>query len=495
MRRTAGTSRVNGRWAASLILLSAIIAAPAVGATPVAAVVNDLLVTVAPTAPTLEDSVDITASSAQVPDGTTVSFHEPARTPSTFIGTAHFAGGTATLSKYGVFFGLGSHSVFAVVDSPAMTSPTSTFKVLRIPTTVSITVSPSVQANHPIQVGALVSASSGEGGTLDFFAQGALTPTCANVPWTGDKAWCWMPPVATTGTVRYRVTFSGSQSYAPASAKATVQITPDVVEAWAEVEYGWFYPVTDGFRDTNRIYGERGELTSVEIKVYNPWGTLVKSASIPKGTGSYSVTWDGRLSDGRVLAEGTYEVVQTLTDAFGTKKTVTDSVVLSRKRLYYHTQTITKLGSSASVAAGYLGTAFLYPSSGYARLSPGTGYAQVAYTFTLPSAVVYKSVTFKVYAKHVWSTGDETKMGARLDWISTYPTYCGNPDNGPAPLGCFGGWRGLGNSAGTTAWFATSALGSSYTSGRLFQGLVHGVGRTTYVYKAQVVVVYGVMGY
>jgi flagellar hook assembly protein FlgD len=76
----------------------------------------------------------------------------------------------------------------------------------------------------------------------------------------------------------------------------------------------------------------------VAIKVLWPAGMVVKTVSVASGVAAYSVTWNGRSSSGAMLSNGTYKVVQVLTDAAGTKQTVTTSVVIASKRLYYGTR-------------------------------------------------------------------------------------------------------------------------------------------------------------
>jgi hypothetical protein len=149
------------------------------------------------------------------------------------------------------------------------------------------------------------------------------------------------------------------------------------------VQYGTFYPYKDGYRDTVAIRGTRQEPASVAIRVYSPTGKLVKSVSIASAAGKYSYGWTGRNSSGTILAAGKYKVVQTLTDAAGARKVVTSYTTLSKKRLYTYTKTLTKDYSQASKKTS----------------------SWVAWSFSLPSATVYKKLVFSIYGRDIFGSG------------------------------------------------------------------------------------------
>ena len=176
----------------------------------------------------------------------------------------------------------------------------------------------------------------------------------------------------------------GNVDYAGSSDSKPFQLLANVVEATGVgVQYPTFYPYRDGYRDTVAIRGTRQEPASVSIRVYSPTGKLVKSVSIARVAGAYSYGWTGRNSSGTILAAGKYRVVQTLTDAAGARKVVTSYTTLSKKRLYTYTKTLTK---------------------DYTQTAKKTS-TWVAWSFTLPSATVYKKLVFSIYGKDNFGGG------------------------------------------------------------------------------------------
>ena len=121
------------------------------------------------------------------------------------------------------------------------------------------------------------------------------------------------------------------------------------------------------------------------------------------GAGPYSIIWNGRTSGGAQVAAGRYRVTQTLKDAAGHTLLVSKFVNVSAKRLYWHSKTVTKYGSSyccTQVDGGELST----HDSAYYRglLVDGNQYgdsATVSWAFTLEPATKYGSLTFKVLGR------------------------------------------------------------------------------------------------
>jgi hypothetical protein len=188
-----------------------------------------------------------------------------------------------------------------------------------------------------------------------------------------------------------------------------ITIRTNVVEATANVQYTTFYPMKDAYRDTVALRGSRNEKASVSIRVYNSAGTRVKLASIASATGKWSYAWSGRNSAGTVLAAGKYKVLQVVTDSHGTKRTFTSYVNLSRKRLYTYTVTLTK---------------------NFEHLTKNTA-TWGAWSFTLPSATVYKGLTFSIYGRDTAGSGgfgpnDYTVCGSSI-WnvgcVTRYRTF------------------------------------------------------------------------
>jgi hypothetical protein len=223
-------------------------------------------------------------------------------------------------------------------------------------------------------------------GTLTLREQGSGT-VIGQQNVTANGYYDFQLPKYAVGTKTFIATYSGDANFDPAtSAPVTLTIAADVVDATGVgVQYSTFYPYKDDYLDTDAIRGTRNEPATVSIRVLSPTGALVRSASFGLAQGSYTYAWNGRTSSGAILASGTYKVVQLLTDAAGTKKTVTSSVVLSPKRLYYSTVTYTKRAKDQ-----------------YAKRTS----SWVAWSFTLPSATVYKSLVFSVYGRtSVWASG------------------------------------------------------------------------------------------
>ncbi len=180
-------------------------------------------------------------------------------------------------------------------------------------------------------------------------------------------------------TAVFNATGTDYASSAPSSAWI-INIVANVVEATGlAASNPTFYPYKDGYKDTTSLRGTRAEPASVAVKVVNSSSKTVKSASVPLGTGAWSVPWNGRTSTGAMLPAGTYTVRQTVTDAHGATKTFTTSVKLSAKRLYSYTKTYKKTVSDRSAGS---------PSKGW-----------IGWKFSLPSATVYKKVVFAVYGK------------------------------------------------------------------------------------------------
>ena len=264
--------------------------------------------------------------------------------------------------------------------------------------------------------------------------------------------------------------FAGSTS-----SNWNINLVPGAVDATGVgVQYTTFYPYKDGYRDTVAIRGVRSERASVAIRVYSPTGHLVKSAAVTAGTGPYAVSWNGRTSSGAMLAAGTYKVVQVLTDSTGSKLTVTSSVVLSGKRLATHTATITQKGSKY-VLTEYTGVT-TSSTAGWAHWVGSVARpAGVAWQFNLPSAVTYRSLTFRVEAK------------TRDGWMRMVHTGCGDFDY--CSISPMDG-APVGNSTGSLAWYAATGSASLHRSGRLVRGVVLAYDKPIYLYLARLTVVY-----
>jgi hypothetical protein len=351
------------------------------------------------------------------------------------------------------------------------------------------------EADHSFQLQAQVNSPlSGwaDSATITFRRVGVSTPICTVNADPSNQTQCTVP-AQPLGGWQYTATYSGnSRNVGSTSAPTDVTIVADLVHATGVgISATSVYPVVDTYRDTVAIRGTRGEPINVAIRIYNATNTLVKYTTFATGSGAYSYSWNGRNTSGTILAEGTYRIVQTLKDVAGTSMIVTSYVTLSKKFIHWHTTTVAKLGSSFS-ASGHAGsgTVSYNTTSGYVRLyaphGDYTDWAGAGWQLTLPSATLYKYLYFKVYAKHVFQTGAPTQIGSQNFSTCAYSTTWDE--------GCFDAWKTIGNT-GTTVTYSTSSLTSAHRYGRYVRGMVSDYGGTTYVYKAEATVTYGILSY
>ena len=200
--------------------------------------------------------------------------------------------------------------------------------------------------------------------------------------------------------------------------------------------------------------GSRREPIAVAIRIYSvSTGKLVRAASIALGSGAYSWSWNGRSTAGALVPAGSYRIVQTLTDTAANRLAVTTTAALSHKRLYWHTATVTKYGDAYSVK-GDPGTGSVSRSaSGYyrgVRLASGRSWVAVSYPFTIPSATVYGTFTFKVLGRSTNGTRATSAI-----WNPGWGSYLQVESYGAAKL--------IGPAY---RWWSTSGPGSAFHSGR-----------------------------
>jgi len=218
-----------------------------------------------------------------------------------------------------------------------------------------------------------------------------------------------------------------------------------------------FYPYKDGYLDTATISGVTGEVASVSVNIYNAAGTRVFTKALGNKDGAYSTSWNGRTSSGSQLPVGKYRVVQSFKDTTGHALSVTAYVNLSSKRLYTYT---TYLNKTISQAAKHTSS-------------------MIGWEFVLPSATVYKSLTFQVYARSSLVPGID--MGG-VDF-----RLCGRSTTWSTS--CVASWGGVG---GTTAWYSKSLFTTHNRLGRYVRGMVMASGSGV-VYKARLKVIYGIL--
>jgi hypothetical protein len=385
----------------------------------------------------------------------------------------------------------GSHTYQAIFDATDTLDALTISLIVDVePVAMTVTISTPTnpaQAHHPITLyPELAGDGTGTGitGTIEW--RDADTDTVLDTRSVDDPALAFASlPV---GVRHFVASYSGDAEHAPAtSAVFMLTVAADIVEATGVgLQYTTFYPVIDSYRDSVAIKGIRAEPLSVGVRVYNSSGLRVRSASLAQAVGAYSYKWNGRTSTGAVLSAGKYKVVQTLTDGFGTKRSYTAYVTLSHKRLVTHTTYVTKLGASMSAkGSGSGGAVTVSTSAGYAKLKAGGGWALAGWELYLPSAIVYKSVSFQVYAKTVLSAPPTYIAMQNFGWCARASTTWYDS--------CFDHWKGIGNSTGSLAWFSTSSTAAVNRSGRYVRGLIEVSYGTTYVYKARAKVVYAIL--
>ena len=233
----------------------------------------------------------------------------------------------------------------------------------------------------------------------------------------------------------------------------------------------------DGYRDALTISGNRQESLAVTISIYNSNNKRVRLASKASAAGAYTYPWNGRNSKGDVLPSGKYRVVQRLVDTAGTAKSYASYVNLSTKKLVTLSKVITKNGSAISVQ---LGNAKV--SGGTLRVKAGSGGAAGGgWQFKIPSAVIYKSISFRINAAaHLSAPPSQIAIqnfNTCTDWNTS----------------CFDRWKGIGSSSGARKWYTTSGALSSHRNGHVVRGIVYVPQGTVYVYKAEVKVTYQIL--
>lgn len=320
--------------------------------------------------------------------------------------------------------------------------------------------------------------------TMTFDEVDGHAPSCTIAVDPGNQTLCAIPSIA-AGAYHYTVTYSGNTIVAGSvSDPFDLTIAPDAVHATGiGRNYSTFYPRKDAYRDSLTIYGTRQEPITVSIKIYNSSNHLVKSVTKGLASGTYSYAWSGRNSAGTILPSGKYKIVQKLTDAAATSRTVTSYVNLSKKVLVTKTTYVTKNGSSLSAHGGSVAISTV---SHYAKLHGSvSSAAAVGYQFTLPSAVFYKSVRFQVYAKATWRVPPNL---IAMQNFSVCPLTSGAWD-----LGCFDHSGQLGYSSTALHWNSTTGSPSQNRSGRTVRGAAVVQSGTIYIYKARVRVVYQIL--
>ncbi|MFN8629467.1 MAG: Ig-like domain-containing protein [Chloroflexota bacterium] len=276
---------------------------------------------------------------------------------------AHYLGdGTYVATEATTSIFVGPRDVLVALSVPASASPGEQISATVTVTDAGTTGSVPVAGHITIQL---------DGNAMTPVASFDLPTTQATIDTTG-----W-----TAGVHQLRAFYDpglNTDHNAGASPNQDITLAVNTLDVTGVgVQYATFYPYKDGYRDTDAIRGTRNETAKVAIRIYNSKGKLVRSASVASGIGTWSFAWNGRTAGGAALAAGKYTVRQVVTDSKNLSKTFTSFITFSSKRLYTYTIALRK---TAKQLARNGGTWF-------------------GWTFTLPSATVYKKLVFSVYGQ------------------------------------------------------------------------------------------------
>ncbi len=283
-----------------------------------------------------------------------------------------------------------------LVDASGITSDPSDPPCLSHGATAWYRFAPSVSTQYEVST-----AGSNFATVLCVFkgAPGSLTLVESNDDWNGTQQSRVLFP-GLIGTTYYLMV-AAQDGYPPSLLDLTLRVGPPDTAVSASdlgVSATKFYPYRDGYKDTVRARGTLAESATVKIVIRNATtDRKVRAFDISLRRGSYSVTWNGRTASGTRVAAGRYKVVQTLQDQLGNRLVAVAYTTVSWKRLYSYTASKTLYGRQYSFR-GDPGNGSISTRSAYYRgikVTSGSRWVGVGYTFTLPSATVYKSVTFK----------------------------------------------------------------------------------------------------
>ena len=380
----------------------------------------------------------------------------------------------------------GSHTYQAIFDATATVDALTlelTLDVEPVATSVSIStpLNPA-QTHHDIILSAEISSvGTGAGRTGQLEWRDADTDTVLKTA-VADDDWQLTLSNLPVGIHHYVVAFAGDETHAASTSLVyALTVVPDVVEITSlGVSPSTIYPVRDGFRDYARISGNRLEPISVTIAIYNSTNHRVYLRGIAAATGPYSITWTGRSSTGSILAAGRYRVVQTLRDSAGMTRVWSAYAYISLKKLVTKTAYITKLGKSITAANGRI----YVSSTGYAKLVGSLSTPALAgYQFSLPSAVIYKSIAFGAYGKAPFYAPPRNFVAMQnFGWC---PSLSGDWNTS-----CFDQFETFG---GTLGWHSTSGSPTWNRRSRTARGMVEITAGTVIIYKVRIRVVYQIL--
>ena len=371
--------------------------------------------------------------------------------PSPFGGTVTFTEGTAVLGEIEVDedgdavlstpFPLGSHTITARFNgfedfTPSVSAAVTVNVVFEhttgTPTSVSLVAGPLVPALEAQTITATVTPIPNEGRII--LMEGNLIHRTDPIDAADGQISVEIRLEAGVHTLT--AIYEGSDMFAASvSAPLTITIPADTVVSATGVgiSHATVYPVVDGFGDTTLIRGTALERLSVIIQIFGVTdGRRVRSVGLGTREGLYSFLWNGRTLAGGLVPAGRYNVVQTLTDRHGNRQVFTNGVTVSHRQRVAKTGVLTRTGAAFD-REGAVGFGLVVPRETDDSVHvwgnvPGDS-AFVAYDFTLPSALQYRTVRAEVSGE-----SQSGKSGATISLLNRLggedPSAIAGPANG-----------------------------------------------------------------
>jgi hypothetical protein len=256
----------------------------------------------------------------------------------------------------------------------------------------------------------------------------SLTLVESNDDWNGTQQSRVLFP-GLIGTTYYLMV-AAQEGYSPWFLDVTLKVGPPdkvVSASGLGVSASTFYPYRDSYRDTVLVRGKLAESATVKVVISNAaTKAKVRTFNLGLQRGTYGVTWNGRTASGSRVPAGKYKVVQTLRDQLGNTLKAVAYTTVSWKRLYTYSGSKTLYGRQFTFH-GDPGNGTVSTRSAYyhgIKLTSGASWVGVGYTFSLPAATVYKSVSFKVLGRspngrQAWEAVWSPSMGSYL-YVDSY---------------------------------------------------------------------------
>ena len=285
---------------------------------------------------------------------------------------------------------------------------------------------------------------------------------------------------AAPGTYHFKAVYSGNTVLAGSEsdpATGGITVDPDSVEAHAVgVSAGSIYPVKDSYRDTVTLSGNRDESIAVTISVYNSSNKRVRLATKSSATGSYSYVVE------RTRQQGSRAPGRQVPRRPEARRHVRNDEVVHGLRQPVDEEARHRDQDDHQERIGGRRCGGKVTKSGTSvRLKGGSSAALAGWQFKIPSAVIYKSLSFRVNASARLSAPASIIAMQNFNLCGTWNT------------GCFDRFKGIGNSSGSAKWYSTSGSPSAHRNGLTVRGLVGVASGTVYVHKAEIKVTYQVL--